>query len=280
MKLAVFGSPIAHSRSPEIHQAFAEQTGREIQYERILASPEEFSERFAQFAAAEGVGANVTVPLKELALGFSKRLSPRAEQAQAVNTLIFRDGEWLGHNTDGDGLVADLFRFGQALRGARVLLIGAGGAARGVIGPMLDAEVAHLHIANRSGTKAENLVAEWQQRLAGQHHAQAKVFFTLLSAGDLASANGQWDIVINATSSSLTDERPAVTEATLANTPFCYDMGYGKQPTAFMQWAKANHCAVADGLGMLVEQAALSYFQWTGDIPDTQVVLDSLRSRL
>lgn len=282
MKLAVFGSPIAHSRSPEIHQAFAAQFGRTIEYTRILASPEEFSERFAEFVASGGVGANVTVPLKEQALSLCTRLSLRAEQAQAVNTLIFRNNEWIGHNTDGDGLEADLLRLGLKLRGARVLVLGAGGAVRGIIGPMLDAEVAHLHIANRTAAKAEKLVLEWQQRLAGELEVKPKVFYTLLTAGDLASvaAGGQWDIIINATSTGLTQERPDIAEAVLANKPFCYDMVYGNQPTAFMQWAEKHGCAVADGLGMLIEQAALSYFQWAGDIPDTKVVLDSVRSEI
>lgn len=280
MKLAVFGSPIAHSRSPEIHQAFAAQNGRTIEYERILALPEEFAERFATFVAEGGVGANVTVPLKEKALTLCSQLSPRAEQAQAVNTLILRDGEWLGHNTDGDGLEADLLRLGLKLRGARVLILGAGGAARGVIGPMLDAEVAHLHIANRTETKSQKLVSEWQQRLAGEFSEKPKVFFTLISAGDLNSAAGQWDIIINATSSGLSQERPDIPATSLASKPFCYDMVYGREPTAFMQWAEENGCRVADGLGMLIEQAALSYFQWVGDIPDTKLVLDSVRSQL
>ncbi|RUO35552.1 shikimate dehydrogenase [Aliidiomarina shirensis] len=285
MKLAVFGSPIAHSRSPEIHQAFAMQHGRTIEYARILASPEQFAECFQAFVANGGVGANVTVPLKEQALSLCSTLSSRATQAQAVNTLILRDGEWLGHNTDGDGLEADLLRLGMKLRGARVLVLGAGGAVRGIIGPMLDAEVAHLHIANRTEAKAQNLVSEWQQRLAGELEMKPKVFSTLLSAGGLSSAagsaeNGSWDIVINATSSGLTQERPEIPEATLANKPFCYDMVYGSKPTAFMQWAEERGCAVSDGLGMLIEQAALSYFQWFGDIPDTKVVLDSVRSQL
>lgn len=285
MKLAVFGSPIAHSRSPEIHQAFAAQFGRTIEYQRILASPEQFSERFAEFVASGGVGANVTVPLKEHALSFCAKLSPRAEQAQAVNTLIHRNNEWLGHNTDGDGLVADLLRLGVKLRGARALVLGAGGAVRGIIGPMLDAEVAHLHIANRTEVKAQKLLVEWQQRLAGELEITPKVFYTLLTAGDLNSAagssgNGQWDIIINATSTGLTQERPDIPDASLANKPFCYDMVYGNQPTPFMLWAENHGCAVADGLGMLIEQAALSYFQWAGDIPDTKVVLDSVRSQL
>ena len=282
MKLAVFGSPIAHSRSPQIHEAFAAQHGRQIEYARILAEPESFPVIFARFQVASGVGANVTVPLKELALQLCDQLSPRAEQAGAVNTLIKQGERWLGHNTDGDGLVADLLRHGLKLQRARVLLVGAGGAIRGVLGPFVDAGCKHIHIVNRTANKATALAREWQTRLTANAGAAelAATFTPSITGGGLLTAAGEWDIIINGTSSGLSNQRPELPAGALQQRPFCYDMVYGNQLPPFLNWAQAHNCAIADGLGMLVEQAALSYFQWTGDVPNTQAVLDSMRSNL
>lgn len=285
MKLAVFGSPIAHSRSPQIHQAFAAQHGRQIEYTRILAEPESFPAIFARFQVAGGVGANVTVPLKELALQLCDQLSSRAEQAGAVNTLIKQGELWLGHNTDGDGLVADLLRHGLSLQNARVLLVGAGGAIRGVLGPFIDAGCEHIHIVNRTASKAEALAHAWQTRVASyvgatESVATSKLAPPKITGGGLPTATGEWDIIINGTSSGLSSQRPELPEGALQQHPFCYDMVYGSELPPFLLWAQAHNCAIADGLGMLVEQAALSYFQWTGDVPNTQAVLDSMRSDL
>lgn len=286
MKLAVFGNPIAHSRSPQIHQAFAAQYGKTVDYTRIEVEPGTFTECFTRFQLAGGIGANITVPLKELALQQCDLLSPRAEQAGAVNTLILRDQQWLGHNTDGDGLVADLLRYKLKLQDARVLLVGAGGAVRGVIGPLIDAGVQQLHIANRTGSKAEALALQWQPQLTKAPRAEERRNeteqqpVTSISGGDLQSAVGAWNLVINGTASGLSEMRPELPENILVNQPFCYDMVYGSKLPPFSIWAQAHGCAVADGLGMLVEQAALSYFQWTGDVPNTQAVLDLMRSEL
>lgn len=264
MKLAVFGSPINHSRSPEIHQAFAAQNSKQVDYQKILAEPQHFAAALASFQQAGGVGANVTVPLKELAFSLCIELSERAQQAGAVNTLSYspkRNG-WRGDNTDGAGLVADLRRLQVPLNNARVLILGAGGAVRGVIGPLLQAGVAALHIANRTEAKAQAFVTD------------------KVTASSLLAVDGAWDVIINGTSSGLQQQRPDISPSLLANQPFCYDMVYGGQLTPFLSWAKASGCPVADGLGMLVEQAALSYQQWTGDVPQTAPVLDLLRTQL
>ena len=264
MKLAVFGSPISHSRSPDIHQAFAAQNGKQVDYQKILAEPNHFVTALTSFQQAGGVGANVTVPLKELAFSLCSELSERAQQAGAVNTLIYlpERNSWRGDNTDGAGLVADLQRLQVPITNARVLILGAGGAVRGVIGPLLQAGVAALHIANRTEVKAQALAID------------------KVTASSLLAVGGTWDVIINGTSSGLQQQRPDISPSLLANQPFCYDMVYGGQLTPFLAWAKAHSCPVADGLGMLVEQAALSYQQWTGDKPQTAPVLDLLRTKL
>lgn len=266
MKLAVFGYPIEHSLSPQIHTAFAAQSGRQLEYQRILAAPEHFSQRFAEFVASGGVGANVTVPLKEQAVFLCDALSERAEQAGAVNTLIFREGGWLGDNTDGLGLVRDLQRLGVRIADARVLIIGAGGAVRGILGPLLAAQAQVIHLVNRTETRAQQLAAE----------------FSGVTAGDYESAvqNDPWDLIIQASAASLHGELPPLSENILHGAPFCYDMVYGAQPTVFLQWAEQSGCKIADGLGMLVEQAALSYQAWTGEQPQTELVLNELRRQL
>ncbi|MCH8501002.1 MAG: shikimate dehydrogenase [Aliidiomarina sp.] len=266
MKLAVFGYPIEHSLSPQIHTAFAAQFGRRLEYQRILAAPEQFSQRLAEFVASGGVGANVTVPLKEQVLSFCTTLSERAEQAGAVNTLILREGRWLGDNTDGLGLVRDLLRLGVKLAGARILIIGAGGAVRGVLGPLLAAQAQVIHVVNRTVARAQQLADEFAGVTAGDY--------------DSALQDEPWDLIIHASAASLYGELPPLSEKILHGAPFCYDMVYGAQPTVFLQWAQQSGCKVADGLGMLVEQAALSYQAWTGEQPQTELVLNELRRQL
>ncbi|WP_194756511.1 shikimate dehydrogenase [Aliidiomarina indica] len=271
-KFTVFGSPIAHSRSPDIHQCFAREFGLRIEYTRSLASPTDFPEQFRAFAAAGGQGANVTLPLKELALTLVATVSPRAQFAGAVNTLVKTESGWHGENTDGAGLLLDLERLGAPLAGARVLLVGAGGAARGVVGPLLSAQIAQLTIANRSIAKAEAIVTQWQQRKPDGE--TQKIVAMELSAPTL---NQPWDLIINATSAGLADERPELSEHVLNSKPFCYDMVYGTKPTAFMQWAQSRSCFVADGFGMLVGQAAESFRLWTGQRPNIERALTELR---
>ncbi len=262
---AVFGNPVAHSRSPTIHQMFAAQEGAAIEYERLLADPGCFAQAAAAFFAAGGAGANVTVPFKTDACAWAASLSERARAAGAANTLIKQaDGRIHADNTDGLGLVADIGRnFQVALAGKRILLIGAGGAARGVILPLLECRPASLTIANRTAAKAQELAAIFGIRAAGLDELPAAGF----------------DIIINATSGSLSGQVPAIAPAVFAQCELAYDMAYGREPTAFMRFAaEAGARQSADGLGMLVEQAAESYRLWRGFSPKTAPVLASLRA--
>lgn len=264
----VIGNPIAHSKSPAIHARFAQQTGQLMSYERLLAPLDDFAGSVKQFIAAGGRGANVTVPFKLDAFQLASSLSPRAQAAGAVNTLTFERGHIYGDNTDGVGLVRDIVRnAGVTLTGKRVLLLGAGGAARGVVLPLLAEEPAQLVIANRSVARAVELVTAFAA--AGQ-----------LAASSFADLSGDFDIVINATSASLSSEVPALPTGLIGAHSFVYDMMYGAQPTVFMQMAAKQGAAVRDGLGMLVEQAAESFFIWRGVRPDTAPVYDWLRSQV
>ena len=265
-RYAVFGNPIAHSKSPLIHAAFARQTNQDIGYEAILAPADGFAASVAAFRAAGGKGANVTVPFKEQAFELAGRCTARAEAAGAVNTLVF-DGETIvGDNTDGIGLVSDLSRnLGVALAGKRILLLGAGGAARGVILPLLEQKPASLFIANRTAVKATDLVSRFQN--AG-----------LIEGGGFdALTSRKFDLVINATAASLAGDLPPLPDDVFAPGALAYDMMYGKE-TPFMAFARARGVRVADGLGMLVEQAAEAFRLWRGVRPDTAAVIASLRN--
>ena len=260
-RYAVFGNPVTHSRSPAIHQMFAAQEGTAIEYERLLAEPGCFAQAAAAFFAAGGAGANVTVPFKTDACA----LSERARAAGAANTLIKQaDDRIHADNTDGLGLVADISRnFQVALAGKRILLIGAGGAARGVILPLLECRPASLTIVNRTAAKAQELAAIFGIRAA--------------ELGQLPAAG--FDIIINATSGNLSGQVPAIAPAVFAQCELAYDMAYGREPTAFMRFAaEAGARQSADGLGMLVEQAAESYRLWRGFSPTTASVLAALRA--
>ncbi len=262
---AVIGNPVAHSKSPQIHVEFARQTGQELKYERLLAPTHAFEETVRAFHARGGCGLNVTLPFKGEAFRFATRLSERARAAQAVNTLKFEGNAIFGDNTDGAGLVADLARnLGCAVAGRRVLLLGAGGAARGVIKPLLEQQPARLVLANRTAGKAQ-LLAE---RFGGD-----------IEAGTYATLAGrQFDLVINATSASLAGELPPLPPGVFAPGALAYDMVYGRDETPFLTFARVEGAAaLADGLGMLVEQAAESYFVWRGLRPDTAPVLKLLR---
>lgn len=273
-KFAVIGNPVAHSRSPFIHEAFAAQTGVSLVYERLCAPLENFAGTVKQFFDDGGVGLNVTVPFKEQAWQMARDgLSERARVAGAVNTLWMQDGHLKGCNTDGIGLLNDLERQGQNLTGKRILLVGAGGAAKGVALPLLEAGCAKLHIVNRTVEKAVALHAAMMDA--------APTYALPLSAGGLDSADGQWDIVINATSSSIDDKAPELLGARFAPNALAYDMFYATRPTAFMRWAeRAGAAHVCDGLGMLVGQAAVSFQIWNGVLPDVGPVLIALRAQL
>jgi shikimate dehydrogenase len=261
-RYAVFGHPIAHSKSPQIHAAFARQTGQDMTYEAILAPLDGFAESVAAFAAAGGRGANVTVPFKEEAYKLAHRLSPRAQRAGAVNTLLFDDGI-LGDNTDGAGLVADLtLNLGCALAGKRILLVGAGGAARGVIEPLLDQSPAEFVIANRTVSRA--------QELAG-------LFGRGVVACGFDAVDAPFDLVINATAASLAGALPPLSPRIFTTGTLAYDMMYGRD-TPFLAFARAHGATTADGLGMLVEQAAEAFYLWRGVRPDTAPVIAHLRT--
>lgn len=269
-RYGVFGNPIAHSKSPMIHRLFAAQTGEQLSYEALLAPLDDFA-GFARHFFVAGKGANVTVPFKEQAFQLADSLTARARRAGAVNTLKKRDdGSLLGDNTDGAGLVRDLtVNASFDLHGKRILLLGAGGAVRGVLEPLLAQQPAALVIANRTLAKAEQLACEFAD------------------LGPVVACGFDWidapvDLIVNGTSASLAGELPPLSASLIRpHHTLCYDMMYAKQPTAFNRWAAEQGAArTLDGLGMLVEQAAEAFFLWRGVRPDSEPVLAELRRSL
>ena len=261
---AVFGDPIKHSKSPRIHSLFAQQTQQDLDYVAQQVPAEIFVTVANDFFANGGKGLNCTVPLKELAWQYADQLTERARLAKAVNTLVKQaDGSILGDNTDGIGLVNDLISNHQIqLAGKRILILGAGGATRGIILPLLDCQPAQISIANRTVSKADALVADFA--------AQGR----LTALGFEALAGQQFDLVLNATSASLSDQLPPLPADLLAAKACCYDLAYGNLPTTFVKWALAHGAAQSlDGLGMLVEQAAEAFFIWRGVRPATTDVI-------
>ncbi|MBI3712280.1 MAG: shikimate dehydrogenase [Burkholderiales bacterium] len=269
----VFGNPIAHSKSPLIHGLFAHQTKQAMSYQTYLAPLDQFAVSVQGFMQLGGCGANVTVPFKLEAFDLAQTLSERAQVAGAVNTLLFRDGQIIGDNTDGAGLVRDItVNLRRSLQGARVLLLGAGGAARGALLPLLQQLPAQLCIANRSVEKAETLCA-----LAASFEID-DVQLSVLSLDALAQGGvGQFDVIINATSASLQQESVMIASDVFASDCLAYDMMYGDVATPFMRMAQSAGAQTADGLGMLVEQAAEAFYLWRGVRPDTALVLAQLR---
>ncbi|MFT5713300.1 MAG: shikimate dehydrogenase [Glaciecola sp.] len=268
-KLAVFGNPIAQSKSPLIHQMFAKQFNMTISYERILGEPSTFVEQLATFFAdPDSVGANITMPFKENAANWATEKSTGVIQANAANTLIRRAQGFRAETTDGEGLVSDLLRNDISLRGKRVLLIGAGGAARGAIEALLCQQPAHIYIYNRSAKNAERLVS-----IADDDRVSA--------VSENACEKLAVDVIINATSLSLSGNVPAISDSIFANKPAVYDMVYQDVDTCFIKKAKSLGCVKAiDGLGMLVGQAAESFYLWFGVRPDVEPVLEYLRQQL
>ena len=265
----VFGNPIAHSKSPLIHRLFAEQTGLAISYLPLLAPLDAFPATAAEFFSS-GSGANVTVPFKEQAFALADQLSERAKRAKAVNTLKkLGDGSLLGDNTDGAGLVNDLLNNHVELAGKNILVLGAGGAVRGVLEPLLAQQPAEVCIVNRTVEKAEQLAREFAD------------------LGPMTACGYDWidapvDIIINGTSASLSGDLPPLANSLIkAGDTVCYDMMYGKDITAFNRWAQQNGASrTLDGLGMLVEQAAEAFYIWTGVRPNPAPVLKQLRAQL
>lgn len=268
-RYAVFGHPIGHSKSPRIHQLFARQTGQALNYVAQDVPAETFVVAADGFFAQGGKGLNCTVPLKELAWRYADRLTERARLAGAVNTLALQaDGSMVGDNTDGIGLVNDLVvNHGIELAASRILILGAGGASRGIVGPLLDRRPARVVIANRTQGKAETIAAEFSG------------FGAVESSGYPELAGRQFDLILNATSASLSASVPPLPANLLAEQGCCYDLAYGNRPTAFVEWGRANHAAKSlDGLGMLVEQAAEAFFVWRGIRPQTAAVIDLLNA--
>jgi shikimate dehydrogenase len=265
-RYALAGHPVAHSRSPAIHAEFARATAEPVEYGLIDVPPADFAATVRGFFAAGGRGLNVTVPHKEAAARLVDRLTPRAALAGAVNTIYAQaDGALVGDNTDGAGLVRDLEdNLALALDGRRILLLGAGGAARGALGPLLDRRPARLALANRDADRARALAAAFGDPPA-------------LVAGGFADVEPPFDLVINATAASLAGALPEVGTGVIGPATVAYDMAYGG-PTPFMRWALAHGARAAhDGLGMLVEQAAEAFFVWRGVRPASAPVLARLR---
>ncbi len=268
-RYAVFGQPIKHSKSPRIHQLFAEQTGQTLSYTAQEVPAEHFQAAASAFFAQGGKGLNCTVPLKTLAFAFADIKTARARLSQAVNTLALQaDGSILGDNTDGIGLITDLtLNHALNLTGSNILILGAGGASRGIIGPILEQSPRSLAIANRTADKAISLAQSFQ--------AHGPV--SACSFNDLAKQS--FDLILNATSASLSDQLPPLPENLLANNGVCYDLAYGNKATAFVLWGREHHAAQSlDGLGMLVEQAAEAFFIWRGVRPQTRPVIDLLNA--
>ena len=279
-RYAVIGQPVTHSRSPAIHAAFAAQTGQALDYGRLPAPPDGFEAAVRAFAAGGARGANVTVPFKleafRLVAAAGGQLTERARLAQAVNTLRFDGpgpGQWLADNTDGAGLVADLLgHAGFAFRGRRVLLVGAGGAAAGVLGPLIAARPAELVVVNRNPGRAQ-LLALAHRRWAERHGVP-------LRPGAPADAGTGFDLVVNATSSSLEGAAPPVHPSVLQRGALAVDLMYGAAARPFLAWAAARGARGRDGLGMLVEQAAAAFELWRGVRPLTAPVLQALRAEV
>lgn len=266
-KYTVFGNPVAHSRSPQIHLAFAAQRNRVLDYERTLVPHGGLADAVSGFFARGGKGANVTLPFKEEAFVLCEVASGRATQAGAVNTLWQQDNRLQGDNTDGIGLVTDIRgNLGWQIARKRILILGAGGAVRGVLGPLLEQSPAEITVANRTVEKAEALI----ERFTGQG--------VPLYAAPLEPLRGQYDLIINAISAGLQGETPVLPATVLAPDCACYDMLYSDDQTPFLRWARsAGAVALADGLGMLVEQAAEAFRLWHHWQPDTRPVIAMLR---
>jgi shikimate dehydrogenase len=268
-RFAVIGNPISHSRSPDIHHAFAQAAGVDLRYEKVESPVEGFASTVARLRGEGFRGANVTVPFKVEAFRLATLRSPQAEAAESVNTLTFTADDVQGDTTDGMGLVRDIeVRHGLPLRDKRILVVGAGGAARGVVGNLLQAEPRHLAIANRTLARALDIV----QLFADAAPVAA------LTLGELA--HHEFDVVINATSASLSDALPLVPKGVFAPASLAYDMVYGKGQTPFLQLAASAGARTADGLGMLVEQAAEAFRIWHGVMPETAPVYAQLRGEL
>jgi shikimate dehydrogenase len=273
-RYVVIGNPVSHSKSPLIHACFAEQTGQDMQYSTLLAETGQFAGTVDKFFAGDGKGANVTVPFKQEAFALVNTLTPEAETAGAVNTLFLDARNNLcGHNTDGIGLVQDVIgNHGGSLANMKILVLGAGGATRGLLQPVMAQQPAMICIANRTVSKAEDLAQVFSIKTNAPDN-------TVIAGCGYADLEGNtFDWIINATSASLQGELPPLPEGILTTSTWCYDLMYSNEPTPFCRWAQSARAAkVMDGLGMLVEQAAESFLLWRGIRPHTAEILARLR---
>lgn len=268
-RYAIVGFPVGHSWSPFIHGMFAKQTAQNMTYARLEVTAENLTAALEAFFDAGGKGMNVTLPHKQAACLLTRYRTPRAEIAGAVNTIVKRDDGLLGDNTDGAGLITDLTcNLSLALENTRILILGAGGAARGVLGPLLGAAPEYLEIANRNEGRAIELAREF------------KTLGEIRGCGfDAISPDKNFDLILNATSASLQDAIPPIPPSAVGPTTLCYDMAYGKGDTAFTRWAKNTGAGRAEtGWGMLVEQAAEAFLLWRGVKPQTATVLEAVKS--
>lgn len=261
------GYPVSHSRSPVIHRLFAQQTGQDIRYELLRVAPDKLEEAVRQFQRTGGKGLNITAPHKRAVFRFVDHLSARASTAGAVNTLTFRDNEVHGDNTDGIGLLRDLVvNLGLNLEGSNILILGAGGAARGIVGPLLEMRPRGLRVANRTVRRADELAERFED--AGTVGASS---FAMVPVDD------PYDLVINATTVRTDVDTLPYPEAAVSETTFCYDLSYGASPTPFCAWAREHGAARSVmGWGMLIEQAAESFHIWRDVRPDTKPVLKQM----
>ena len=268
-RYAVIGNPIKQSLSPVIHTAFAQQTGQQLEYGKLFAEVDGFKDVVDAFFAAGAKGLNITAPFKLDAFEYADTLSERARTAGAVNTLALQgDGTLLGDNTDGPGLVSDIRNhLGWSIKGKKLLVLGAGGATRGTLLPLLKEQPAQLHIANRTAAKAEQLADDFSA------HGS-------LTASGLEDIPAGFDLIINASAAGLSGERPQIAEVVVGQGGCAYDMVYGAEPTPFMRWAADLGAQTADGLGMLVGQAAEAFYLWRGVRPQVEPVLEMLRGEL
>ncbi|HTJ05218.1 MAG TPA: shikimate dehydrogenase [Caldimonas sp.] len=273
-RYVVCGNPVAHSQSPFIHAAFAAQTGEPVVYDRLLCAHDAFAATVRAFAAGGGSGCNVTMPFKFDAWALADRHSARARLAGACNVLRFDADGWFGDNTDGAGLVRDIERnAGVALAGARVLVIGAGGGAAGALGPLIASGASEVVVANRTVERARELVARHAQALGGIVPAR-------VAATALEDCGNAFDVVVNASASSVSGAAVPVAASVLKRGALAFDMMYGAAARPFLDWAAAHGAVGRDGLGMLVEQAAEAFFLWRGVEPETAPVLLALRERI
>lgn len=260
-RFAVIGNPIAHSLSPVIHQLFAQQTQIDLIYEKILGNDIEFEQQVSDFFIQYGKGLNVTLPYKQRAYNLAKVHTQRCASAGAANTLWMQENQLHADNTDGIGLIRDLARFIE-LKGRNTLVLGAGGAARGIISPLLESRPLKVTVANRTLERAEELQRQFPQ----------------ISVARFDELSGAFDLIINATSASLSGHLILFPAEVLSQKPFCYDLAYGQKTiTPFVEYVRSTGCDAVDGLGMLVEQAAEAFHIWNGVMPSTKEILEQLR---